>query len=163
MQFIQLTQGKKAMVDDDSYEDLCANKWRVMNSRGKLYAGRLNYCSDTGHRKPIIMHRVIVNAPSGFVVDHINGDTLDNRKNNLRICTHKENCRNSTKHIKATSKYKGVCKMQDCNRWRATIGVNGKTLHIGLYASEEDAAIAYNNAAIKYFGDYSLLNIMQVR
>ena len=97
----------------------------------------------------------------GQMVDHINRDKLDNRRENLRLCNMTESNRNRGpihfKHSSSiTSKYKGVHWSK--NKWRATIEVNGKKIYLGFFDNEQDAAIAYNEAAKKYFGDYAYLN-----
>lgn len=103
--------------------------------------------------KKTSLHRVILNPGSGFVVDHINGDGFDNTRENLRVCTHAENIRNSK--VKC-GRYKGVRKYG--NRWYARIKVNYKEIHIGSFANKEDAAIAYDNAAKKYHGEFARTN-----
>jgi hypothetical protein len=92
------------------------------------------------------------------VVDHINGNRLDNRRANLRICTHKENSRNRTKSVGKTSKHKGVHYEADRKRWRASIRYDGKLICLGRYKSEEAASTAYDNAATKYFGKFAKTN-----
>ena len=92
------------------------------------------------------------------MVDHINSNGLDNRRENLRVCTHKENCRNSRSLKKGTSKYKGVSK--NGYNWCARIMVDSVGLYLGQYTDQDDAALAYNKAATLYFGEYALLNIV---
>ncbi len=108
------------------------------------------------------MHRFIIGVEDSKVhVDHINHDTLDNRKSNLRLCTHAENGRKQKKSQKGgSSKYKGVYKYSD-NRvkpFTAQIKFNYKRIHLGYFATEREAAIAYNKAALHYFGEFALLN-----
>lgn len=98
-----------------------------------------------------------MDAPKGKEVDHKDGNGLDNQKSNLRLCTHKQNTRNSIS-IKGTSIYKGVFWCKDRLKWRAGIKNNYKTINLGYYESEVNAAFAYDKAAIKYFGEYARLN-----
>ena len=108
------------------------------------------------------MHRFIMDAPKNCCVDHINHNTLDNRKSNLRIVTHKQNLYNYTKTAKKTSSiYKGVYLHKQSKKWCAQIKVNGNHLSLGLYDSEIKAAVAYNMAARYYFGKYAKLNKMR--
>lgn len=161
MKEIKLTQGKVALVDDEDYNWVNQKTWQAqVNHCGIFYA-----CSAYRREK---MHRVIMGLQKGDKrqVDHINHDGLDNRRCNLRICTNSQNCMNG-KHKGGSSKYKGVTYHKKSNRWQAQIQIEdnnaaGKRKHIrcGSHKTEKDAAIAYNNAAIKYFGEFAHLNIL---
>jgi hypothetical protein len=112
-------------------------------------------------RKRIMMHRLILGLPPGRFpeVDHINHDTLDNRRINLRIATRTENLYNTQKcHRPTTSRHKGVRQIRSTLKWEATIKVDGKQRFLGTYVLEEDAARAYNAAARELRGEYALLN-----
>ena len=105
------------------------------------------------------MHRVILNTPMGMDTDHINGNGLDNRRCNLRICTHAENISNQRKYSNTMlSKFKGVSWDKSRNRWIVYIGVHPKRIFLGRFKTEIDAAIAYDNAARKYFGEFACTN-----
>jgi hypothetical protein len=105
------------------------------------------------------MHRLIMGAEPGQEIDHINGNGLDNRKENLRVATRKENQQN--RHITwGNSTYKGVYWEKQKNKWRARIFVSGKCVHLGFFLTEKEAAVAYNQGAIKYFGSFACLNII---
>lgn len=110
------------------------------------------------------MHRVIMEVSDEYKVDHINHDTLDNRRENLRICKQEQNLRNRIKKGDFSSIYKGVHK---CGRrkekWQATISFSKKHIYLGRYESEIDAACAYDVAAIKHFGEFALLNFPELR
>ena len=110
--------------------------------------------------KVAALHRLIMCAADGEIVDHINHNTLDNRKSNLRICTNTENMRNSRvyKTSGKTSQYKGVHWRNDCNKYRAAIRVEKKLINLGNFEKEETAALEYNKAAIKYFGEFANIN-----
>lgn len=113
-----------------------------------------------GSRKSVIakLHRLIVGARTGQCVDHINGDTLDNRRSNLRLCTTTENNRN-VRHYGLSSQFKGVQRLANCiDRWRAHIQVDGRLIHLGCFPSAAEAARAYDEAALKYFGEFARLN-----
>lgn len=152
---IPLTRGMFALVDDIDYERLMQHKWCV-NAQGYAVRG----WAEKGVRHMERMHRVILgDACNGFEVDHINCNRLDNRRCNLRIATRAENARNRRKINRPTSsKYLGVRLAKGRKRYTARIHINGKELYLGQFDRETDAAKAYNDAAIKYFGDYARLN-----
>ena len=155
MKDIELTQGKVALVDDEDYEYLKQSKWYAHNQRdGECYA--------MGGRGKIYMHRLIMGTPKGMYTDHINGNGLDNRKENLRVCTNAQNLMNRPKSKINTTGYKGVTisKYRDrINTYiRAQININGKNKFLGFHKTPELAAKAYNKAAIKYHGEFAQLN-----
>lgn len=159
MKKIKLTQGKFALVDNEDYKKLSQYKWYVVYRRNTFYAVRAKYIN--GKRTEELMHRRIMGLKykDGKFTDHINRNGLDNRKNNIRICTIAQNGWNRTgKQSNNTSGYKGVCRHPLSNKWRAQIKVNSQTKHIGFFTLRIDAAQAYNDAAIKYFGEFANLN-----
>lgn len=148
MKVIKATNGAEFLVDDDDYERVVQHKWGVY---GK------NYLQDTLNKK-ILLHRFITNCPNGLEVDHKDHNPLNNQKSNLRVCTRSQNHMNSNLQKGTTSKYKGVSWKKSAKRWYAYIKINCKTIHLGCFVSEEEAARAYNDAASQYFGDFVLLN-----
>ena len=149
---IPLSQGKYALVDIEDFQELNKWKWHVGN-RG--YAVR--HLKDSNRIK-IFMHRVIIDAPIGKEVDHINQDRLDNRKDNLRVCTRQENLMNQKMSKINTSGYKGVSYYKKDNRYESRIGFNNKVIYLGRFHTGQDAAIAYNVAAKNYYGEFARLN-----
>lgn len=153
---ISISNGKFTIIDDEDYEKCSKYKWTYHPSN---YAYR--HESVNGKIIRVYLHRFLLgdNILSGFVVDHINGNGLDNRKQNLRIVTNKQNTRNTQKQKRHTSSiYKGVCWDKSRQKWIVHIEVDGHQKYLGRFSSERDAAIAYNKAAMKYFGEYACLN-----
>lgn len=152
---IMLTTGEKVLVDPEDHAYLSQFAWARHGNKTNTYARRR-----TKERR-ILMHREILGTPSkGLETDHINGNGLDNRKANLRVCTRMQNQQNSNKQKNGnpSSKYKGVSFYKLKNKWRAEISVKGLHMRLGYFENEIDAAIAYNKAAIKYFKEYANIN-----
>lgn len=154
MKEIQLTKGQIAIVDDEDYEELSRRKWQHMKCG---YAARHGRSPVSGKETMLYMHRIIMGLAHGDrkYVDHINGNKLDNRRENLRICTNAENMRNRGKTASNTSGYKGVYRGRQPGRWRALIMVDGETISLGQYDSKEEASEAYRKAAAEYHKDFS--------
>ena len=154
---IPLSQGKFVIVDDKDYEFLSQWKW-CFNGRYAMRNKYLGWKNRKSILKTIYMHRLILNPPDGFYTDHINGDKLDNRRSNLRICTNQQNQFNQTPTQGGSSKYKGVTWHKRDEMWMSSIRLNNKTKFLGYFDSEEDAAQAYNFAAIEHHGEFANLN-----
>jgi hypothetical protein len=151
---IPLAQGKFALVDDEDFDYL--NQWKWSYSDG--YAVRTAYSKDPKKTKRIKMHRVINNTPDGMSTDHINGDTLYNLRSNLRTCNKSGNAINSKIRSDNLSGYRGVGWDAPRNKWRTQIAINGKHMFVGRFENKIDAAKAYNEAAIKYHGEFARIN-----
>ena len=104
------------------------------------------------------MHRLLTDPGEGFVPDHINGNTLDNRLSNLRVCSPSENTQNRVKKSEASSRFKGVYRDKGREKWRARIMVDGVPVHIGMFSDERDAARAYDKLASRLHGEFARLN-----
>ena len=144
----------KYLIDEQDFPLIQGKTWCI-SALGYVVAR----CKET--KKVIYMHRLIMGNPQGKCIDHINGDKHDNRRCNLRICSKGENIRNGRKRIgDFTSKYKGVFFDKRRNSWRSEITVNYKNKYLGRFFSEEDAAKAYNTAAINFFGEFAKLNVI---
>lgn len=161
MKQIPLTQGLVALVNDADYDWLNQWKWHVQNMNGKFYAKR-NSLKETGKSFSILMARQILGLEYGDSrqVDHIQHNTLDNRRKKLRICTQRENLMNQKPQKGRSSIFKGVSWSRFAKKWAAYIKTKGKKIHLGYWIKEKDAAEAYNKAAKKYFGKFAYLNVL---
>jgi len=142
---ISLTLGYVAIVDAADADRVLRYRWYASVGSGKPYARNSRVSG---------MHRLIVGALPGEHVDHINGNTLDNRRENLRICSHAENCRN--RKINLGRRLKGFYESR--GRFVARIRFNQRLINLGSFATEEEAARAYDAGAIRYFGAFANLN-----
>jgi len=156
---IPLTQGYTAIVDPED-ADLLAYNWYTYIDKTTCYALK----HSAGAPKTLRMHRLIMERILGRtllkneMVDHRNLDGLDNTRNNLRLATNAQNACNRTKQRNNTSGYKGVMKIKGRDRWIAVIRFNQKRITLGSFSAPELAAKAYNEAAVKYFGEFAWLN-----
>ena len=159
MKQITLTQGKVALVDDDDYVWLNQWKWCAKPGHHTFYAAHYVRVAKYKHRFEK-MHRLILGLQESDKqqVDHVDGNGLNNQRSNLRICTITQNNQSRRKRKVGTSKYKGVYWHQRDHKWQSRITVNKKRIQLGCFDSETDAAIAYNRAALKCFGEFVVLN-----
>ena len=163
MKEIPLTQGKVALVSDEDYERVSAFKWHAHKMNGVFYAARKMQLPD-GKRTTQYLHRFLLGLAPGDARqgDHVNGNTLDNRQQNLRIVTHAQNKQafRREKADTASSKFRGVHLHKRHQKWEAYIkpARAKKLIHLGYFDDELDAAGAYDSAAIKLFGSYAQPN-----
>lgn len=161
---IPITGGKSILIDECDLHLVQSHKWLARpNSQGSYYVAR------TKKRNPlppttIYLHRIIMDAKPGEYVDHRNRNPLDNRRSNLRFCTPSQNQQNHKRRSKAnTSGYKGVCTSRAGKPWRAQITIEGRSRSLGQYNTKEEAARAYDAAAIAHFGEFATLNFPNER
>lgn len=151
MKYVSLTKGKRAIVDDDDFEKVNKHKW---------YCSFYGYAVREDRKNHIIgLHTFIMNTPDGYEIDHRNLDKLDNRKENLRICTNKQNARNKFQKNNKTG-YKGVSisTWNKSNPYRVTINLNKKQIQVGYFKTAIEAAKAYNEVVKKYHGEFAYIN-----
>ncbi len=154
---IYLGEGLWTILDQQDYCCFGRFKWEISGNDNKFYAVR-NVMADSSRTTTVRLHRLILNAPQDLVVDHINGDSLDNRRANLRLATQAQNLYNRKKKKNTSSQFIGVSFNKSHRYWGVQIKVNGKTIWLGSFDSEIDAAHAYDAAAIKYRGEFAHLN-----
>lgn len=154
---VPLTRGLYAVIDDDDADRVSQHRWhaeKVKQASDKFYAR----CSfwENGKCAPVRLHRFIARADRGMVVDHINGDGLDNRKGNLRVCTQSKNLMNrNVKQRQNTSGHPGVSWHKSTGKWRADIMVDGSPIWLGTFKEKQLAIEARKTAEHKYFGEYA--------
>jgi len=149
---VPLGNGQFAIVDDEDFDLVNQYVWQCHKGGGK-YGERHQYAVTR-----LRMHRLVMNCPKGMVVDHINGDTLDNRKSNLRICTNAENQQN-TNSRGGTSKFKGVSFSTKKKRWKGCFMWQGKVYYVGSFDNEEEAARAVDRKRREVCGGFSKANL----
>lgn len=142
------------MVDNDDYEHINQWKWYVSNG----YVMRTAYSGIVNKPTRIYMHREIAKPEIGLHVDHVNGNKLDNRRVNLRVCTNSQNIKNMQKKSGTSSFFKGVSWHNRDKVFQSRIEYDYKSIYLGSYESEISGAIAYNIAALKYHLDFARLN-----
>jgi hypothetical protein len=151
---VPLTKGLEALVDLVDLPHVSAFNWHALvTATGHAYAMRSSVVS--GKRTMVLMHRMLMNPPDGMVIDHINGNGLDNRRANIRICTQNDNMKNQVVHRTNKIGLKGVYLPKDKKRYRATIQVAGQTVHLGFYDTAEEAAAAYRGASKALYGEFA--------
>lgn len=159
MKQIKLTRGRVALVDDADYEELSKYKWQALNMNGNFYAVRQTSKKE-GKGFTVLMSRQILRLKRGDPRqgDHQNHNTLDNRQDNLRICTVQENHMNQKRQRGTSSKFKGVSWAKRARKWEAYIKISGKKKHLGYWTMEKLAALAYDFTALKYHREFAYFN-----
>jgi len=151
MAFIPLTKGAQVTVDECDLDFLSQYKW---------YLGPGGYAARR-QGKTIFMHHYLVDVPTALhQVDHINGDRLDNRKANLRVCARIDNAKNRIMNKNNKSGFKGVYFFRPTKKWQSQIKSDTKRIHLGYFNSKEEAAEAYNRAALIHHREFARLNVI---
>lgn len=150
---ITLTKGKETVVDDSDFAILSTFKWTlVSDASGRSYAVRSKMIN--GKKVTLRMHRVLMGDPHGMQIDHVDGDSLNNQKSNLRVCTQSENLRNTKKHKDNTSGFKGVHYNPNRKKWEANIRFDYRLQYLGRYICPLLAYVAYCRAGRRLFGAF---------
>ena len=159
IRYIPLTQGKYAIVDASDYEWLSRYQWYAAQTGCGLC-----YAATNVDGKTVFMHRLIMDAPRGKVVDHIDGNGLDDRRANLRLCTARENARNRRSRKGTTSQFLGVYRRTSVpDKWFARVACGDKRVYLGPFDDKVEAARARNRAAIELHGEFASLNFPEER
>lgn len=147
---IPLTQGFEAVIDANDFRKIVGFAWRTKRNR------RTNYAISDTRGKRVYMHRLVLgcNEP----VDHIDNNGLNNRRSNLRVLSNGDNIRRKRPNLKGSSEFKGVSWYKRTSKWQVTIKVSGKSIAVGHFMDEIDAARAYDQAARVYFGEHAYQN-----
>lgn len=155
MKTISLSKGQVAFVDDEDFEILSSMKWHLcFGAARKQYAAHSIFLGKD-NVKTALMHRVILNAPPERHVDHIDGNGLNNQKQNLRLCNRSENMCNQKVRKDSEAGIRGVRFHKRIKRWQARIQVLGKSKHLGYFDTPELAAAAYKKAALILHGEFA--------
>lgn len=144
------------MVDEADFARLSKHKWYAQSrSDGRFYAARREH-----HKGPLVyMHREVNLTPTGLLTDHIDGDTLNNRRANLRSASALQNAQNKAKQRSQLLKGAWLdSTSSSCNKWRAAIRLNGRLKYLGRFPNQEQAAAAYAVAAAAHFGEFNRSN-----
>jgi len=160
MKRIPLSQGLFALVDNKDYDDLMQFKWFAKKEHGIFYAART--LSVKGKKKTLRMHSFLLKLEKGQEGDHRNHEGLDNRRMNLRVCTHSQNSKNRKKTVGTSSRFKGVYWVKRLRKWSCRIGTDGKH-NLGLFADETEAARVYDMKAKELFGEFAQLNFPEAQ
>ena len=164
---IPLTQGQFAKISPHRFEEISKRTWHAYwNPRKKYFYAKTNLRSSDGMKGVVFMHRLILGIEyrAKVVVDHINGDSLDNRDENLRVCIASENAKNRKNQCSNKSGFKGVSKKSTngCTYWTSRISCDGRTIHLGLFPYTDagliEAARRYDEAAMQHHGTFANLN-----
>jgi hypothetical protein len=156
---VPLTKGYSTIISPEDVALVCRWKWQAhVKPDGRVYARRTSEIG--GGKETIRLHRLIMSAPAGIMVDHINGNALDNRRCNLRFCDNRQNIQNAKKRKTGgcSSKFKGVYRIEGRRPWRALIYIMGRKKYLGCFETEIEAAAAYNAAAVKNFNQFARCN-----
>jgi hypothetical protein len=158
---IYLGDDKWTIVEPADFYRINNFGWFIVGKKTRLYAAR-NIINETGKIKIVRLHREIMKAPAKLLVDHRNGNSLDNRRDNLRLATLSQNaCNVRINKAGCSSRYRGVRWSKVGKRWEAQLGFKRKSIFLGHFDSEEEAARVYDEAAKKYHGEFARLNFSE--
>jgi hypothetical protein len=152
MKKMTLTDGQIALIDDEDYDLVIGYNWRSLRGRNGCV-----YVRAKRKGKTILLHRLVMDPAEGQFVDHRNGNGLDNRRSNLRLATPSQNQGNKTARW-GCSAYRGVTRRKRGRKWQAVIRIGSVIKPLGSFDSEEDAARAYDAAALAHWGEFAALN-----
>ena len=159
---VPLTQGLVALVDQEDYDRVAAFKWAASRTKeGFTWYGQRSVWTGSGYRT-VLLHRFILDAPSGRQVDHINGDGLDNRRANLRLATGSQNAANRVRLTTNTSGFRGITWMPKRGKWQVALKHHGRNVFLGLFDDKIAAARAYDRGAAATWGPFARLNFPEV-
>lgn len=161
MKKIALNQNKFTIVDDEDFEHLNQWRWFATKRGNSFYAERSQRVGKRklGKSKGFKIHRLIMGITDPLVLcDHIDGDGLNNQKSNLRLCNRSQNNCNRRSSKNSSSKFKGVSYHRITKMWQSSMTKDKKSIYIGLFRTEVEAAIAYNKKAIELHGEFANLN-----
>jgi hypothetical protein len=159
-QKIGLPHGLFALVDDEDYVKLSKHKW-CCSSTGYAVRNLSRKNARIGVSRSVYMHRAIMLPAGDERVDHANGNTLDNRRSNLRCCTQSENIAHRLHAARSSSGYFGVVWLR--GKWQAQIRVRGRQIHLGRFSDPVEAAIARDKVALRSFGEFARLNFPETQ
>lgn len=154
---VTLTRGMYAKVDREDYEIVSQYKWYATPGKITWYAKTSAWDNTVGRSRSISMHRLLLDAQPGQLVDHANHDGLDNRRANIRLATNSQNTANSSKKRKA-ARYRGLGFNNRLRRWQVYVEKDGYCHYCGSYKNDEEAAKAYDQKAVELFGEFATLN-----
>lgn len=156
------THGKHTILFDESDRELVEqHSWRIFKKiGGNVYYAVTTVTNPNGVRSILFMHRLLLNPPKGSPIDHIDGNGLNNSRANIRVCTSAQNSFNRGKNKTSKKKFKGVYFHVKRRKYSARLGFNGSEIFLGYFTTEEEAALAYNKAALTYFGEFVRLNVI---
>lgn len=156
MKEVELTQGRKALVDDED--------WVLLQSLVSKHGRVMRWCVNAGYaynKTHGLLHRFLMQAPPGIDVDHINGNKLDCRRDNMRFCTDAQNQQNRKAKFQGYSQFKGAHWDKNRQFWMARIRIDKKLVYIGSFDTDKEAGAAYNETARKHFGEFASLNDLE--
>lgn len=160
MKKIPLIKGKYAIVDDEDYPYLNRFHWYLSGSKWKGVVRDLKFVKEKIQERIFMPYFVIENKP-GNIITHMNGNILDNRKENLKSVSLKVMSHRGSKRKNVSSKFKGVCWDKENNLWRATIKYNERWHSLGRFSNEKQAAVAYNKKAKELYGELAYQNLIK--